>query len=154
MMFRSRKVIQRQNVRPQGGRRELPLNGTKYTSWTSGKLDGAQKHRWYINNNIPAHIWPQHAMRSPPARTCTLPHHEQSRHVPVAAHHDEYAVRGSRSGRDCHAVYQEPLCVGLAKADMVKKRNARGKGKEFSKPTVSQIKRYARKKQRDLEGDE
>ena len=43
---------------------------------------------------------------------------------------------------------------GLAKADMVKKRNARGKGKEFSKPTVSQIKRYARKKQRDLEGDE
>ena len=28
------------------------------------------------------------------------------------------------------------------------------KGKEFSKPTVSQIKRYARKKQRDLEGDE
>ena len=80
MTFRSRKVIQRQNVRPQGGRRELPLNGTKYTSWTLGKLDGAQKHCWYINNNIPPHIWPRHAMRSPPARTCTLPHHEQSRH--------------------------------------------------------------------------
>ena len=64
------------------------------------------------------------------------------------------AARGSRSGRDCHALYHEPLCVGLAKADVVKKRNAGGKGKEFSKPTVSQIKRYARKKQRDLEGDE
>ena len=52
----------------------LPLNGTKYTSWTLGKLDGAQKHCWYINNNIPPHIWPRHAMRSPPARTCTLQH--------------------------------------------------------------------------------
>ena len=61
---------------------------------------------------------------------------------------------GSRSGRDCHALYHEPLCVGLAKADVEKKRNGRGEGKEFSKPTVSQIKRYARKKQRDLEGDE
>ena len=88
-MFRSRKVIQRQNVRPQGGRRELPLNGTKYTSWTLGKLDGAQKHCWYINNNIPPHIWPRHAMRSPPARTCTLPHHEQSRHVAAHHQHDE-----------------------------------------------------------------
>ena len=61
---------------------------------------------------------------------------------------------GSRSGRDCHALYHEALCVGLAKTDVVKKRNARGKGKEFSKPTVSQIKRYARKKQRDLEVEE
>ena len=64
------------------------------------------------------------------------------------------AARGSRSGRDCHALYHEPLCVGLAKADVVKKRNAGGKGKEFSKPTVSQIKRYARKKQRELAEDQ
>ena len=61
---------------------------------------------------------------------------------------------GSRSGRDCHALYHEPLCVGLAKADVEKKRNGRGEGKEFSKPTVSQIKRYARKKQRELEGED
>ena len=60
-------------------------------------------------------------------------------------------AQGSRSGRDCHALYHDPLCVGLARADVVKKRSARGKGKEFSKPTVSQIKRYARKKQRELE---
>ncbi len=63
-------------------------------------------------------------------------------------------AQGSRNGRDCHALYHEPLCVGLAKADVEKKRNGRGEGKECSKPAVSQIKRHARKKQRELEGED
>ena len=63
-------------------------------------------------------------------------------------------AQGSRNGSDCHALHHEPLCVGLAKAGVMKTRDANGTAKEFSKPTVQQIKRHARKKQSELAKDQ